>query len=103
MIDKKEGFTLFFLYNGVMKNILFLILLIFLPSCVYAQEYEEVHKGTVNEIFEVECSEVLDSGYTCFEYSVRVDGKENAIRSIPIMSETGESRFHVARWRHGPQ
>lgn len=78
-----------------MKNILLLILFISLPSYVYAQESEQVHKGTVNEIFEVECSEVLDSGYTCFEYSVLVDGKEDLVRSIPIMSETGESRFHV--------
>lgn len=79
----------------VMKKIILLILFLILPFSVYAQESEELLKGKIKEIYEVECSDVLDSGYTCFEYSVEIDGKEDLVRSIPIMSDTSESRFHI--------
>jgi uncharacterized membrane protein len=78
-----------------MKKFILVILFLLIPTYVYAQESEEVYTGTINDVFEVECSEALDSGYTCFEYSVKVDGKEEDIRSIPVLSDTGESRFNI--------
>jgi len=82
-----------------MKN--FLILISFLALSfgttleVLAQESEESFKGIIEEIFEVPCSEVLEEGYVCFEYTVNISDLEKTVRTIPILSENGESRFFV--------
>ena len=76
-------------------SILFLLLYL-IPLGVYAQETEETFKGIVEEVFEVPCSDVLDDGYTCFEYTIRIDESNESIRtSIPILSEDGSSKFKV--------
>ena len=81
-----------------MKKI-FPILFLFLsliPLGVYAQETEETFKGIIEEVFEVSCSDVLDDGYTCFEYMIRIDESNESVRtSIPILSEDGNSKFNV--------
>jgi len=75
--------------------ILFLLFFIF-PSNLYAQETEETFKGVVEEVFEVPCSEVLNDSYICFEYMVRIDETNESIRtSIPILSESGDSKFNL--------
>lgn len=85
----------FFLYNRSMKKIILILLTLFLfPAYIHAQEQEEVYKGTIEDIVEVDCPEELYEGYTCFEYTVRVDGREDSIKSTPILSEEG-SKYSV--------
>lgn len=82
-----------------MKNIFLLLPLLTLffmsPISVFAQQSEESFRGVVEEIFEVPCSEVLEEGYVCFEYTVSILDLEKEVRTIPILSENGESRFLV--------
>ncbi|PKN02936.1 hypothetical protein CVU76_02835 [Candidatus Dojkabacteria bacterium HGW-Dojkabacteria-1] len=77
-------------------TILFTLFLFLFPLNIYAQETEETFKGVVEEVFNVPCSDVLDDGYTCFEYLIRIDETDESVRtSIPILSEDGKSKFNI--------
>ncbi len=78
-----------------MKFILLLLLTLLFPTPSFAQDSEESFKGTVLEIFEVPCSESLDGGYTCFEYEIYVEKRGESVRTIPALSDNGESKFKV--------
>jgi len=79
-----------------MKKAIFITLLfiyLFLPGYTYAQQVEKSYEGTVRGSEEVECSEGLTEGYTCFEYLVEIDGTKETERTIPVMSEGSKPKF----------
>lgn len=80
-----------------MKKILILItafVYLSMPAVIYAQE-EISYKGTIASFQEVPCSDVFQDGYTCFEYLVDIPELKEEKTTIPVLSETGDSKFAV--------
>ncbi len=82
-----------------MKKFLLALLLLLTPVSVYAQnsgqEESITYKGSVAEVKEVPCGEMLDPSSKCFQYVVYVDELEEEVETISSMSETGESKFKI--------
>lgn len=95
-LEFKRGASLSFSCIMVgMKKIFFvyiLLLTIFLPTVIYAQE-EDLYKGVVLSSSEVPCSDVFDDGYTCFEYVVNIPELNEEMSTIPLLSETQSPKF----------
>jgi len=74
--------------------LLLLLFLFFLPiGFLYAQE-ENSYKGTVKDIKEVSCAEVLDEGYNCFTYEVSIPELDTVEETIPMLAETETPKFN---------
>ncbi len=85
MVDMKKLILLF---------LTSVLISVFSPFYIFAQQKEESFKGKVIDVNEVPCSEEFIETYTCFEYTVEIlDSEENKV-TTPILSETGKSKFN---------
>ena len=74
--------------------IISLLIILILPfGDLFAQE-EVSYKGVVEDVEEVSCTEVLDEGYNCFRYEVRIAQLDTSKKTIPMLAETETPKFN---------
>jgi uncharacterized membrane protein len=80
-----------------MKKLLISIFTIFLSvTPVLSQDQsQEIYKGTVESVNEVECEQGLEENYTCYTYNVYLKSEDRSVETMTSMLEQSSEAFKV--------